>query len=75
MAHNYVITSVIQTGDILVIQGTVDGIAVNVQTYASAAGSAMASALAFRNFAAPLMLATLPVTPTALGSLNQTFTQ
>lgn len=75
MAHTYVITSVTQSGDLLVISGSVDGITVNVTAYASAAGNALASALGFRNFIAPIMLAALPVSPTALGALNQTFTQ
>lgn len=75
MAHTYVINSVTENGDILIIQGSVDGVPVNVQSYVSVAGNALASAIAFRNFAAALMLAALPATPTALGSLNQTFTQ
>lgn len=75
MAHTYVITSVTESGDQLLISGSVDGITVNVSTYVSVAGSALASAIAFRNFAAALMLAALPAAPTALGSLAQTFTQ
>lgn len=75
MAHTYVITSVVTLGDNLTVQGSVDGIAVTVGTYVSTAGNSMASALAFRNFIAPLMLAALPPTSTANPALQQTFTQ
>lgn len=75
MAHTYVITSVVETGDYLLIAGSVDGTPVLVTTYVSAAGNTLASALSFRNFIAPLMLAALPPPPTTLPSLIQTFTQ
>lgn len=75
MAHTYIITGVTSTGDNLTVQGSVDGIAVTVLTSVAAAGNSMASAVAFRNFIAPLMLAAVPPQPSASPALNQTFTQ
>jgi hypothetical protein len=72
--HTYIITSVTQLGDQLTITGTVDGVAVTVSTWASAAGALLASALGFRSFIAPLMLAALPPAPTELPQLHQSFT-
>jgi hypothetical protein len=75
MSNTYVINSVSVVGDALMVTGTVDGVSVTVQTWLSAAGNALASAIAFRNFIAPKMLAALPVAPTTYSVLNGTFTQ
>ena len=71
---SYVITTVTENAltDSLVVTGTVNGIAVTVTTWISAAGGALASAIAFENFIAPLMLAAYNavVPPTAVPSLQ-----
>jgi hypothetical protein len=74
MSHAYVISSVSVVGDALTVTGTVDGTAVTVNTWVSAAGNAMASAIAFRNFITPLMLAAVPAGPVSHPELNMSFT-
>lgn len=75
MANTYVITSVTSVGDNLTVIGTVNGIQVGLVTSLSKAGNAMASAIAFENYIAPLMLAAVPPTPTVYGALNLSFSQ
>jgi hypothetical protein len=76
MANNYVITSISSIGDVLTVVGTVNGISVTVTTWVSAVpNGAFASAVAFHNFIAPIMLAALPVTPTSYGTLVGSFSQ
>lgn len=76
MAHTYVISSVSTIGDQNTVIGTVDGTSVTASYWTTPASvAAMASAIAFRNFIAPLMLAALPPTPTTSPALVQTFTQ
>jgi hypothetical protein len=74
MANNYIISRVATLGDSLTVVGSVNGVTVIVYTFVSAAGSAMASVIAFRNFIAPLMLALVP-TPTENPTLTGSFTQ
>jgi hypothetical protein len=74
MSHAYVINSVSVLGDALTVTGTVDGMAVTVNTWVSAVGNAMASAIAFRNFIIPLMLAAVPAAPVLYPGLNMSFT-
>ena len=74
MAHTYVIQNIQIIGDTMTVQGTVDGTQVTVGTWVSAAGNSMASAIAFHNFIAPLMLQALPnvtTNPTLLGTFTQ----
>lgn len=73
--HTYEIDSVTELGDVLTVTGSVDGTPITVTTWVSAAGSALGTALGFRSFIAPLMLAALPVQPTPQPQLIQTFTQ
>lgn len=76
MAHTYEVDSVSTIGDQNIVVGFVDGVAVTVSYWTTPASrSAMASAISFRNFIAPLMLAALPPTPTTSPALVQTFTQ
>ena len=76
MSHVYVISTVQQTNDQVSVTGSVDGVAVSLSFWITPAATiAMASAIGFRNFVSPLMLAALPVAPTALPPLVQTFTQ
>lgn len=75
MAHTYVITSVMVTGDQVTITGTVDAVPVVAIGWVSASPGSFASAIAFRNYSAALMLAALPPQPTANPALLQTFTQ
>jgi len=64
MSHTYVISSVSTLGDQTTVTGTVDGTPVTVQFWTtSQSQAAMASAIAFHNFIAPLMLAAVPPTP------------
>jgi hypothetical protein len=74
MAHTYVISSVSSVGDYLTVVGTVDGVSVTVNTWVSAAPS-LASAIAFRNFITPMMLAAVPQTPATYAILQGTFSQ
>jgi hypothetical protein len=57
MSNSYVVQTVFQNPltDVLTVTGTVNGVAVTVQTWVSAAP--LASAIAFESFIAPLMLA------------------
>jgi hypothetical protein len=62
MAHAYVIQSVAIAQDgspdpAVSIKGTVDGVAVNVQTWQSAYLAHAATAIGFQNWISPLMLA------------------
>jgi hypothetical protein len=76
MANTYVITSISSVGDQFTVQGTVNGTPVVVNTWVSALPSGvLASAIAFHNFIAPLMLAALPPQPTSYGSLAGSFSQ
>jgi hypothetical protein len=75
VAHTYVITSVTTTGDSLVVVGTVDGTAVTVNTWVSAAGNSLGSVISFHNFIAPLMLAAVPPAAVSQPTLVGTFTQ
>ena len=75
MAHTYVIQTVTTLNDSLTVTGTVDGTPVTVQTWVSAAGGSMASAIGFRAFIAPLMLAAVPPVPVSNPLLVQSFTQ
>jgi molybdopterin biosynthesis enzyme len=75
MANTYVINSVTILGDQLTVQGTVNGTPVTVSTWVSAAGNSMASAISFRNFIAPLMLAAVPSASTTRADLTGTFSQ
>lgn len=70
MANNYVISSVTQFNDYITVSGTVNGIPVSVQAFNKDVGNAMASALAFENFIAPLMLAAVPSVPAAVPVLQ-----
>lgn len=74
MANNYVINTVTENAvtDSLIVTGTVNGVAVTVATWISAAGSALTGAVAFENFIAPLMLAAYNavVPPTAVPALQ-----
>lgn len=58
MADTYVVNKVTSNAaaDTLIVEGTVDGVAVIVNTSLSGAGNNLASAIAFENFIAPLML-------------------
>lgn len=76
MAHTYILSTVQQVNDQVTVTGSVDGVAVTVMYWVTPiATAAMASAIGFRNFVSPLMLAALPVAPASLGALVQTFTQ
>lgn len=74
MAHTYVITSVSSVGDALTVTGTVDGVPVTINTWVSAVPS-LASAITFRNFITPLMLAATPPTPVTYAALQGSFSQ
>ena len=73
MAHNYVIETVSELGDVLTVTGSVDGTPVTVNTWVSAAGGSLGSVLAFRTFIAPLMLAQVPPTPISQPTLIGSF--
>ena len=75
MANLYVIQSVSSIGDSLTVTGTVNGVPVTVNTWVSAAGNSLASAVGFFNFITPLMLAAVPSTPTAYPTLVGTVTK
>jgi hypothetical protein len=74
--HAYIISTVQQTNDQVTVTGSVDGVAVSLSFWITpAATTAMASAISFRNFIAPLMVTALPVAPTSLSTLTATFSQ
>ena len=76
MANNYVITSISSVGDVLTVNATVNGTQVIYVGSVAAAGSAMASAIAFENYIAPLLLALVPPAVAAYPTLRGlTFTQ
>jgi hypothetical protein len=74
VANNYVVQTVVENlaTDALVVTGTVNNVPVIVNTWVSAAGNALASAVGFENFIAPLMLAAYNIAtgPTAIPSLQ-----
>lgn len=74
--NTYVITSVTELGDVLTVTGTVNGVPMTVTPWVSAAGNALASAIAFEAFIAPLMLAAAqPPVPAVVPDLTLTFTR
>ena len=76
MANNYVVITVVQNAiaDTVTVTGTVNGTAVTVVMNLSAPGvsTALASAIAFENLIAPLMLAAYNaiVAPTAVPAVQ-----
>ena len=76
MAHTYSIISISSVGDTLSVRAAVDGVQVDYVGSVAAAGNAMASAIAFENYIAPLLLALVPPAVAAYPTLRGlTFTQ